>query len=175
MAKDSEQTFCTNPEWVGRAHCSKCHIRRLMFFSELPDVAFDKLLQPIDQYIYPPGSVLYETGSQKKFIYSIRQGMVKLVHEAEDGSSRIVRLLGPGAAIGLELLEGAKGYHHTAKAITQVDQAANPGLPRTLRYRRSAAAGATGPRRSMDRCPWHRLGKTARCPAAASAGRVFCR
>ena len=47
--------------------------------------------------------------------------MVKLVHVTEDGANRIVRLLGAGASIGLELLEGADNYHHTAIAITQVD------------------------------------------------------
>jgi len=120
MAKDSEHTFCTNAEWLGRAHCDKCHIRHLMFFSELPETAFHKLLQPIDHYIYPPGSVLYEADTHKKFIYSIRRGMVKLVHEAQDGSCRIVRLLGPGATIGLELLEG-EDYHHTAIAVNHVD------------------------------------------------------
>jgi CRP-like cAMP-binding protein len=47
--------------------------------------------------------------------------MVKLVHIAQDGSYRILRLLGPGTAIGLELLDGTDGYHHTAIAINQVD------------------------------------------------------
>jgi len=121
MGKEPAHTICTNIEWLGRAHCDKCHIRQLMFFSELPDAAFHNLLQPIDHYIYPPGSVLYETDSEKKFIYSIRRGMVKLVHVAQDGSSRIVRLLGPGAAIGLELLDGAECYHHTAIAVDYVD------------------------------------------------------
>ncbi|NNL06474.1 MAG: Crp/Fnr family transcriptional regulator [Gammaproteobacteria bacterium] len=121
MAKESEEAFCTNAEWVGRAHCGKCHIRKLMLFSELPSSAFDHLLQPIDHYLYPHGSVIYEANSHKKFIYSIRRGMVKLVHVAQDGDNRIVRLLGPGSAIGLELLDGAKGYHHTAIAVTQVD------------------------------------------------------
>ena len=106
---------------MGRAHCDKCHIRKLMLFSALPDTAFDHLLQPIDHYLYPPGSVIYETDSHKQFIYSIRRGMVKLVHVNLDGSNRIVRLLGPGAAIGLELLDGAERYHHTAIAIDQVD------------------------------------------------------
>ncbi len=121
MGNESGQAFCTNAEWLGRAHCEKCHIRKIMLFSELPESAFDHLLQPIDQYLYPPGSVIYEVDSHKKFIYSIRRGMVKLVHVAEDGDSRIVRLLGPGAAIGLELLEDAKSYHHTAIAVTRVD------------------------------------------------------
>ena len=47
--------------------------------------------------------------------------MVKLVHVTKDGSYRIVRLLGPGSAIGLELLDRSDAYHHTAIAIDQVD------------------------------------------------------
>ena len=121
MVNKMEVAFCTNAEWIGRAHCDKCHIRQLMLFSELPDTAFDEMLQPIDHFLYPPGSVLYEADTHKKFIYSIRRGMVKLEHVAQDGQNRIVRLLGPGAAIGLELLDGADGYHHTAIAVNQVD------------------------------------------------------
>ena len=121
MGNDSGQPLCTNAEWIGRAHCDKCHIRQLMLFSELPDTAFNHLLYPIDHFLYPTGSVLYEAGTQKAFVYSIRRGIVKLEHITEDGSSRIVRLLGNGAAIGLELLDGAKSYHHTAIALTQVD------------------------------------------------------
>lgn len=121
MNKELENTICTSVEWVGRAHCDKCHIRRMMFFSELPDSAFDNLLQPVDQFIHAPGSTIFESGTRKKFIYSIRRGMVKLVNTAEDGTNRIVRLLGPGSAIGLELLDGAEGYNHSAVAINQVD------------------------------------------------------
>ncbi|MGD2055141.1 MAG: Crp/Fnr family transcriptional regulator [Gammaproteobacteria bacterium] len=121
MHNEKEVTLCTNAEWVGRSHCDKCHIRQLMLFSELPESAFEKTLQPIDHFLYPPGSVLYEADTHKKFIYSIRRGMVKLEHVAQDGQNRIVRLLGSGAAIGLELLDGANGYHHTAIAVNQVD------------------------------------------------------
>ena len=115
------KTVCTNVKWLGRAHCKKCHIRHLMLFSELPDSAFEKLLQPIDHFLHPSGSEIYHTDSNKKFIYSIRHGIVKLVDVSKDGTNRIVRLLGPGAAIGLELLDGANGYHHIAVAVTPID------------------------------------------------------
>ena len=121
MNKELEATVCTNVEWVGRAHCDKCHVRHLMLFSELPDSAFDQLLQPIDHFLYASGSSIYEAGIRKNFVYSIRRGLVKLVHIAEDGTYRIVRLLGPGAVIGLEMLDGADGYHHAAIAVNQVD------------------------------------------------------
>jgi len=121
MTKELGKTYCTNVEWLGRAHCGRCHIRKVMLFSELPESAFDVLLQPIDHFLYPPNSVLYEINNHKRFIYSIRRGLVKLVHVTPEGAYRIVRLLGPGAVIGLELLDGADSYHHTAIAINQVD------------------------------------------------------
>jgi CRP-like cAMP-binding protein len=92
-----------------------------MLFSELPESAFDSLLQPIDQYLHTADSVIYEAETHKNFIYSIRQGMVKLVNTSQDGTNRIIRLLGPGSVIGLELLDGADSYHHTAVAQNQVD------------------------------------------------------
>lgn len=47
--------------------------------------------------------------------------MVKLTNNARNGGSRIVRLLGPGDSIGLELLDGNNSYHHTAVAVDNVD------------------------------------------------------
>ena len=128
MKKELITTVCTDVEWSGRAHCDRCYIRRLMLFSELPVSAFDSLLQPIDRFLHRSGSVIYEAGTSKGFIYSIRRGMVKLVHIAQDGSYRIVRLLGPGAVIGLELLDGGRGYHHAAVAVNQVDLCRIPVL-----------------------------------------------
>ena len=80
MNKSSSTAYCTDITWLGRAHCGKCHIRHLMLFSELPETAFDSLLQPVDHFLYPPGATLYSADTQKKHIYSIRRGMVKLVH-----------------------------------------------------------------------------------------------
>ena len=121
MTIKPDTTYCADAQWVGRAHCGKCHIRRLMLFSELPENDFDHLLQPIDHFIYAPGSILYEANTHKKFIYSIRRGIVKLVNITENGTNRIVRLMGPGSVIGLELLDGSEGYHHTAITVGQVD------------------------------------------------------
>ena len=121
MKKELDKTICTNMEWIGRSHCDNCYVRRLVLFSKLPDSAFEQLLQPIDHFLHLSGSVIYQAGTHKKFVYSIRHGMVKLVHVSKDGTNRIVRLLGPGSAIGLELLDVADVYHHTAVAVTKVD------------------------------------------------------
>jgi len=92
-----------------------------MLFSELPETAFSTSLNPINNFIHPSSSVLYEAGTNKKLIYSIRSGVVKLLHVAQNGKTRIVRLLGKGTSIGLELLEGANSYNHTAVTIGEVD------------------------------------------------------
>ena len=65
MGNEFGQAFCTNAEWIGRAHCDKCHIRQFMLFSDLPDSAFHDLLQPIDHFLFPQGSVLYEAVTHK--------------------------------------------------------------------------------------------------------------
>jgi CRP-like cAMP-binding protein len=121
MNKALRKSYCANKEWLGRADCSKCHIRHLMLFSGLPESAFDDTLLPIDHFVFPNNSVLYEAGSREPYIYSIRRGLVKLLHLAPDGSQRIVRIMGPGAAVGLEMLDGGDGYRHSAVAVNDAD------------------------------------------------------
>ena len=113
--------------------------RRLMLFSELPETAFDDTLKPIDHFVFPPGATLYEIGANDGVIYSIRQGLVKLLHDTEDGTRRIVRMLGPGASVGLELLDGADGYRHTAVTVNRVDTCRIPlATVKTLESRHPA-------------------------------------
>ena len=114
-------SYCTDHEWVGRADCAHCPIRGMMMFSALPLEAFDHLLHPVDNERYPCGNVLYEEGMPGKELFSIRRGLVKLTLLAPDGNERIVRLLGRGAVVGLELLDKAATYKHTAVAIQDVD------------------------------------------------------
>ncbi len=121
MTKVLRRSNCTNAEWLGRVDCARCYIRKMMLFSNLPETAFDRVLQPIDRFVFPAGATLYEFGGNDKVIYSIRRGLVKLLHYTDDGTRRIVRMLGPGASVGLELLDGADGYRHTAVTVNGVD------------------------------------------------------
>ncbi len=121
MTKALRRSNCTNVEWLGRVDCAQCQIRKLMLFSELPETAFEHTLKPIDHFILPRGATLYQVGDNDSVIYSIRQGLVKLMHYADDGTQRIVRILGPGASVGLELLDGLESYRHTAVTVNQVD------------------------------------------------------
>lgn len=92
-----------------------------MLFSGLPESAFDDTLQPINHLLTRPGGVLFDVTETEPAIFAIRRGLVKLQHTAADGTQRIVRLLGPGSAIGLELLDGDRRYRNTAIAVSEVD------------------------------------------------------
>jgi CRP-like cAMP-binding protein len=98
-----------------------CSIRNLMLFSDLPEAAFSARLSPIEHFIFSEGATLFEEGRNDGAVYSIRSGIVKLSSRNSDGEQRIVRLLGAGATIGLELLEAGRHYQHTAIALNDVD------------------------------------------------------
>jgi CRP-like cAMP-binding protein len=121
IMREVQHTYCTDVEWVGRADCKNCKIRELMLFSGLPDEAFDRTLRPIDNLRYAAGSILYDEAQPGEVIYSIRGGLVKLTHLSADGGQRILRLLGCGSAVGLELLGGADVYRHSAVAVKDID------------------------------------------------------
>lgn len=121
MSQAQKRNFCTDATWLGRADCSHCSIRHLMLFSGLPSTAFDEHLAPVEHFIFPATSTLFTEGRNESAIYSIRRGIVKLLSLTSDGNQRIVRLLGPGMAIGLELLKPGSHYQHTAVAVTELD------------------------------------------------------
>lgn len=114
-------SYCTNRSWSGRANCAHCSVRSLMLFSRLPPESFEHLLQPIDHELHQTGSLLYQEGASGKDVFSIRQGLVKLVKSSADGSERVVRMLGRGAVIGLELFQRNGLYKHSAIAVQDLD------------------------------------------------------
>ena len=121
MENTPERNYCTDTTWQGRAACKHCNIRHLMTLSGLPEQSFRKVLSPIDNICFPSAAVLFEQGQCDKGIFSVRNGIIKLLSLTADGTQRIVRLLGRGSAIGLELLDADEGYRHTAIALTPVD------------------------------------------------------
>ncbi|MDX2507168.1 MAG: Crp/Fnr family transcriptional regulator [Gammaproteobacteria bacterium] len=120
MTKLSTRALCTNPEWLGRSDCRNCGVRHMMMFSGLQDSDFDHILEPIDNFRYAEKTLFYTQGTQDNKVYSIRSGVIKLIQTQSDGSLRIVRLLGPGALVGLEALLD-QPYRHTAIALRELD------------------------------------------------------
>jgi len=79
--------------WTGEADCVNCTLRTSVLFAGLQEADFEHIHQPIDQYLLPPGSMLYRAGDKGERMFTIRTGVLKLVQYLPDGSQRIVRLV----------------------------------------------------------------------------------
>ncbi len=102
-----------NSAWESAEKCRNCEIRNLVLFADLTQEDFNLIHLPIDDYDLEVGETLYNESMPPKFIFTIRSGMVKLVHWLPNGNYRIVRLLRQGDVGGMEALN-ATPYLHQA-------------------------------------------------------------
>jgi len=79
--------------WNGKTNCKDCAIRGLVLFADLDQSDFKLIHYPINELQLEKGETPYKEGDQPQAIYTIRTGMIKLVHYLADGSFRIVRVL----------------------------------------------------------------------------------
>jgi CRP/FNR family transcriptional regulator len=111
------------PTWLGRSDCRSCKILQEVMFSDLSkkelETIIEGIYEPIDEFNYAEGAVIYEEGYEDNAIYTIRDGLVKLVRHQSDGEGRIIRLMKTADTIGLERLLG-RPYGHTAIALQPV-------------------------------------------------------
>lgn len=111
---------CTNPEWIGRAKCAVCDVRRFVLFSGLSAHELDAVLLPIANLHVPQHAELYAEDAAAPSVYTLRSGIIKLKVDLPNGGQRTVRLLRPGDVAGMEALVGER-YHHTAIALQDTD------------------------------------------------------
>jgi len=108
------------PTWVGRSNCRNCKILNEVLFCDLSDKELESIIQgiyePIDELRYEEGAVIYREGYEDNAIYTIRDGLVKLVRYQSDGKERIIRLMKTADTLGLERVLG-RPYGHTAIAL----------------------------------------------------------
>ncbi len=97
-------------------HCRDCAIRSLVLFADLVDADFDLLQPPVERLEVAAGAILYHEEEKALAMFTIRDGLVKLVQTLPDGSERVVRLLRRGDVAGLEASLG-EAYEHTAVAL----------------------------------------------------------
>jgi CRP-like cAMP-binding protein len=102
--------------WTGQADCRQCALRESALFAGLRESDFEKIHQPINQFVLQPGQALYRAGENGDRMYTIRSGVLKLVQYLPDGSQRIVRLVRSADVAGLEALV-KKPYEHDAVAL----------------------------------------------------------
>ena len=109
----------TESAWRGTSDCRNCGIRDMVLFANLNEQDFNLIHAPIDDLVYQPGDTLYEALASALGVFTVRQGMVKLVRVSADGRERVVRVLVPGDVAGLEAL--ATGHYDSqAVALNEV-------------------------------------------------------
>jgi CRP-like cAMP-binding protein len=92
--------------------CYPCHIRKFALFADLQQDDFNQLHLPIEDFELQAGDSLYTETDVPKYVYTIRSGLIKLVHFLPNGSYRIVRLLHKGGLAGIESLSGSHYLQH---------------------------------------------------------------
>jgi CRP-like cAMP-binding protein len=96
--------------------CQHCTLRGSALFADLLAPDLEAIAAPIGNGVMRRGSVIYTAGDLGGAVFTVRVGVVKLLMELPGRGSRIVRLLGRGATLGLEALAG-RPYAHTAVSL----------------------------------------------------------
>jgi len=90
-----------------------------MLFSDIDVNTVDHIIEPIDNLRYSAKAHVYTQGKQGDVVYSIRNGLVKLVQSEANGAERTVRILGASDVMGLEALV-AEPYRQTAIVLEEL-------------------------------------------------------
>lgn len=102
--------------WAGEADCVHCSLRASVLFAGLREEDFQRIHDPIDQFLLRQGTTLYHAGDDGDYMFTVRTGSLKLVQYLADGSQRIVRIARSTDVVGLETLVGGP-YQHDAVAL----------------------------------------------------------
>ncbi len=94
--------------------CKACEVRRSALFGALDDRALDDIHENIGNLELAPDDRLYGAGDSDPWLYTIREGIVRLERSTDSGDRRIVRLVGRGDLLGQEALIDRR---HTDDAI----------------------------------------------------------
>lgn len=107
------------PNLLDLARCQDCEIRESALCSDMTDEEFDNFNMSFEDIQFPAGAYLFNQGEGGQYIFTIRQGMVKLSRLRQNGEQRIMRVLRPGDVGGLEVIV-AKNYEYDAIALDPV-------------------------------------------------------
>lgn len=90
--------------WEGPIQCRHCAIRDLVLFADLSQQDFRLIHRPIREVTFDVGELLYTAGDKQGHVFTIREGLIKLVQQGLNTEQRIVRLLKRGDLAGMEAL-----------------------------------------------------------------------
>ncbi len=160
--------------WHGQPACDTCGVRHMALFCAVDDDALRQFRPVIDDLTFGPGSVVYRQGDHGDWLFTVRGGLIKLLHYLPNGHQRIVRLHRTGDSAGLEATLGG-AYEHTAITILETMVCRIPAAAVTRLAEEVPALG----RRLMEQ--WHGavvqaddwLTMLATGPARARVARLF--
>lgn len=102
--------------WCGTSDCRACAIRETVLFKGLEENELNLIEDAIENISLAPEAVLYHMGAPGDAVYTVREGLLKLVQYLPDGSYRVVRIACGGDVAGLESML-AQLYQHDAIAL----------------------------------------------------------
>jgi len=108
-----------NKEFLAFEECNLCPTREIALFANVKTEDLLRMHSPIQYVVIEKGSKLYEIDEQADYIYTLHDGVVKLVQYLPTGEQRIVRLMRKGDLAGIEAVTAAE-YQHDAIAMTKV-------------------------------------------------------
>lgn len=111
--------------WNGEADCLNCSLRSSALFNGLTVDDFEQVHHQIEQDVLKPGDTLYKTGDNGQHLFTVRSGLLKLVHYLPDGTQRIVRLAQSTDVLGLEVLVTDR-YQHEAIVLRTTEMCRYP-------------------------------------------------
>jgi len=98
--------------------CAACMIRHVCLFAGLDADEIEDCTPSIRNGLFTANRVIYRAGEPATAAFTIRWGVVKVLRVSRAGGEHVVRLLGRGAAIGLEAFDGER-YENTAIATRE--------------------------------------------------------
>lgn len=89
------------PNTIGKGSCLNCQVRPQTIFAGLNERELEQM-QPFQPPIiqYAPNETIYMQGSEACYVFTLRQGFVKIVNTLSDGRAHIVQLLRDGDFFG---------------------------------------------------------------------------
>jgi len=100
--------------------CHGCPAIRRSIFSLVAGKDRAELITHFRLMSFPAKATVYHEGDREPYMHIIRAGIAKLIKTGESGEERIVRLVRPGDAVGLERLLG-DACRHTVSALTRLE------------------------------------------------------
>jgi len=90
-------------------------LRTLSLFEGLPDEEMARVAALARERRYRKGTILFNEGDAGESIFFIKEGRVRVTRLSASGQEQVLRVWGPGSAIGLVVLADKANYPATAQ------------------------------------------------------------